>query len=43
MLRQPSRPKRGAVGVRGIAREGGFSGVEILPVDAGFWRFYRLS
>jgi hypothetical protein len=27
----------------GYAREAGFSGVEILPIDGGFWRFYRLS
>ncbi len=24
------------------AREAGFSGIEILPIEAGFWRFYRL-
>lgn len=24
------------------AREAGFSDAEILPIDAGFWRFYRL-
>jgi 2-polyprenyl-3-methyl-5-hydroxy-6-metoxy-1,4-benzoquinol methylase len=24
------------------AKEAGFEGVEILPIDAGFWRFYRL-
>ena len=27
----------------GYAKEAGFSGVEILPIDGGFWRFYRLS
>jgi 2-polyprenyl-3-methyl-5-hydroxy-6-metoxy-1,4-benzoquinol methylase len=27
----------------GYARDAGFSGVEILPIDGGFWRFYRLS
>ena len=27
----------------GYAQEAGFSGVEILPIDGGFWRFYRLS
>jgi 2-polyprenyl-3-methyl-5-hydroxy-6-metoxy-1,4-benzoquinol methylase len=27
----------------GYAREAGFSGVEILPIEGGFWRFYRLS
>jgi SAM-dependent methyltransferase len=25
-----------------FAREAGFSGIEILPIEAGFWRFYRL-
>jgi SAM-dependent methyltransferase len=24
------------------AKEAGFTGVEILPIDGGFWRFYRL-
>jgi len=24
------------------AREAGFSGVEILPIEHDFWRFYRL-
>ena len=28
--------------LEGYAREAGFSDVEILPIDAGFWRFYRL-
>ncbi len=27
----------------GYAKEAGFSSVEILPIDGGFWRFYRLS
>jgi hypothetical protein len=27
----------------GYAKEAGFGGVEILPIDGGFWRFYRLS
>jgi len=27
----------------GYAREAGFTGVEILPIDGGFWRFYRLT
>jgi 2-polyprenyl-3-methyl-5-hydroxy-6-metoxy-1,4-benzoquinol methylase len=27
----------------GYAKEAGFSEVEILPIDGGFWRFYRLS
>ena len=26
----------------GYAREAGFDAVEILPIDGGFWRFYRL-
>jgi Methyltransferase domain len=26
----------------GYAKEAGFGGVEILPIDGGFWRFYRL-
>jgi SAM-dependent methyltransferase len=26
----------------GYAKEAGFSGAEILPIDGGFWRFYRL-
>jgi hypothetical protein len=25
------------------AKEAGFSNLEILPIDGGFWRFYRLS
>ncbi len=25
------------------AKEAGFAGVEILPIDGGFWRFYRLQ
>src|SRR3954466_10584872 len=25
------------------ATDAGFSGIEILPIDGGFWRFYRLS
>jgi SAM-dependent methyltransferase len=28
--------------LEGYARAAGFSGIEILPIDAGFWRFYRL-
>ena len=28
--------------LEGYAQEAGFSNVEILPIDAGFWRFYRL-
>jgi len=28
--------------LRGYARQAGFSGVEILPVEHDFWRFYRL-
>jgi hypothetical protein len=27
----------------GYAKEAGFRGVEILPIDGGFWRFYRLQ
>jgi SAM-dependent methyltransferase len=27
----------------GFAKEAGFGGVEILPIDGGFWRFYRLT
>jgi 2-polyprenyl-3-methyl-5-hydroxy-6-metoxy-1,4-benzoquinol methylase len=27
----------------GYAQEAGFAAVEILPIEAGFWRFYRLS
>jgi hypothetical protein len=27
----------------GYAKEAGFGAVEILPIDGGFWRFYRLS
>ena len=26
----------------GYATEAGFDRVEILPIEAGFWRFYRL-
>ena len=29
--------------VRSYAEEAGFSGVEVLPIDNDFWRFYRLS
>jgi 2-polyprenyl-3-methyl-5-hydroxy-6-metoxy-1,4-benzoquinol methylase len=29
--------------VRRYAREAGFSGVTVLPVDHDFWRFYRLE
>jgi len=29
--------------LEGYAQEAGFSGVEILPIDGGLWRFYRLS
>ena len=25
------------------AREAGFSGADVLPIDGGFWRFYRLT
>jgi predicted O-methyltransferase YrrM len=32
------RPSR----FRGIAREAGWSDIEILPIDHPFWRFYRL-
>ena len=32
------RPSR----LRQFAREAGFKDVEVLPVDADFWRFYRL-
>lgn len=28
--------------LQGYAEQAGFSDVEILPIDAGFWRFYRL-
>lgn len=28
--------------LEGYAQEAGFSNVEILPIDGGFWRFYRL-
>jgi hypothetical protein len=28
--------------LRRHAREAGFSGVEILPIEHDFWRFYRL-
>jgi hypothetical protein len=28
--------------LEGYAREAGFAGVEILPIEGGFWRFYRL-
>jgi hypothetical protein len=27
----------------GYAKDAGFGGVEILPIDGGFWRFYRLT
>jgi SAM-dependent methyltransferase len=27
----------------GYAKQAGFRGVEILPIDGGFWRFYRLQ
>jgi predicted O-methyltransferase YrrM len=27
---------------RGIARDGGWSDIEVLPIDHPFWRFYRL-
>ena len=29
--------------LEGYARQAGFSDVEILPIDAGLWRFYRLG
>jgi SAM-dependent methyltransferase len=29
--------------LRGYARQAGFSGVEILPIEHDFWRFYRLQ
>jgi 2-polyprenyl-3-methyl-5-hydroxy-6-metoxy-1,4-benzoquinol methylase len=32
------RPSR----LRQYAREAGFAGIEVLPVEADFWRFYRL-
>jgi hypothetical protein len=32
------RPSR----FRGIARQAGWSDVEIMPIDHPFWRFYRL-
>jgi hypothetical protein len=28
--------------LRAYARQAGFSGVEILPIEHDFWRFYRL-
>jgi SAM-dependent methyltransferase len=28
--------------LEGYAREAGFAGVDVLPIDGGFWRFYRL-
>ena len=28
--------------LEGYAKEAGFGGVEILPIEGGFWRFYRL-
>ena len=28
--------------LEGYAREAGFAGVEVLPIEGGFWRFYRL-
>ena len=27
----------------GYAKDAGFAGVDILPIDGGFWRFYRLQ
>ena len=32
------RPSR----LRQYAREAGFADIEVLPVEADFWRFYRL-
>jgi len=29
--------------LRAYARDAGFSGVEVLPIDNDFWRFYRLD
>jgi 2-polyprenyl-3-methyl-5-hydroxy-6-metoxy-1,4-benzoquinol methylase len=29
--------------LEGYAKQAGFTGIEILPIDGGFWRFYRLS
>jgi 2-polyprenyl-3-methyl-5-hydroxy-6-metoxy-1,4-benzoquinol methylase len=29
--------------VRGYARQAGFAGFEVLPIENDFWRFYRLS
>ena len=29
--------------LRAYAREAGFAGVEVLPIDNDFWRFYRLD
>jgi len=28
--------------LRGYAHEAGFAGIEILPIETDFWRFYRL-
>jgi len=28
--------------LRRIATEAGFSGVDVLPIETDFWRFYRL-
>jgi hypothetical protein len=29
--------------VRAYAAEAGFGGVEVLPIEHDFWRFYRLT
>ena len=29
--------------LRKYARQAGFSDIEILPIEAGSWRFYRLE
>ena len=29
--------------LRAYAREAGFGGVEVLPIENPFWRFYRLT
>jgi hypothetical protein len=29
--------------VRSYALDAGFAGVEVLPIDNDFWRFYRLT
>src|SRR5262245_2734383 len=29
--------------VERYAREAGFTGFEVLPIENGFWRFYRLT